>query len=137
VPRKSAEARSAAYLRSAGKPLAPPRHLEASVRRVWLSITRSKPPDYFSAASAPLLEALCEAVVMRRFYADLWHRQVFNREDYVKPLVALNSSIAQLSTKLRLAVTSVDKKSGILTEGGDPEPRDGNVVLFGGRRAKF
>jgi hypothetical protein len=131
VPRKSAEDRSAAYWRTGGKPIAQPAHLDGKVRAVWRVITASKPPDYFSPASAPLLESLCEAVVMRRFYSGLWHRAPDNH-DYVRAITSLNGSISQLSTKLRLALTSIDKRSGLLTENEPAVDADDNVILFGG-----
>jgi hypothetical protein len=73
---------------------------------------------------------------MRRFYQRIWDTDPINRDATVKHLVALNNSLAQLATKLRLAITSVDRRAGILTEKGDPLKTDGNVikagVLFGG-----
>ena len=70
---------------------------------------------------------------MHRFYITLW-RQDRTNSDYLKAITMLNSSLSQLATKLRLAITSVDKRAGILTEvERPPEERDAAVrYLFGG-----
>jgi hypothetical protein len=131
MPRISHEARSASYYLSGGKPPEPPSHLSVKAKAIWRGIARSRPPDFFTAGALPLLEAYVETIVVRRFYTEMWARDRGNA-DYVKALVSINSSLSQLATKLRLANTSIDKRSGHLTERGDPAPDAANVLLFGG-----
>jgi hypothetical protein len=121
MPRKSPEAKAAMYWHTKGKPLEPPADMDAAVKRVWRVIASSRPPDFFNAGSAPLLEAYCETIVMLRFYRTMWRDDRTN-PDYLKAIVALNSSLAQLSTKLRLSISSIDKRSGILDEKEPVEP---------------
>jgi hypothetical protein len=142
MPRRSADDVAAAYLRTGGKPLEPPPDMEASAKRIWRIIAASRPPDYFNAGSAPLLEAYVEAIVMHRFYTGMWRHDRGN-PDYLKAITACNASLSMLATKLRLAITSIDKKSGVLTEKGDltPTGEPGNVikadVLFGAGPQRF
>jgi hypothetical protein len=109
---------------------------------IWKIITASRPPDFFNSGNSALLEAYCTTLVMHRFYVMMWRENPASR-DHVRSLTMLNASLAQLATKLRLANTSIDKRSGILTEKGDPEPTGerGNViradVLFGDGTARF
>jgi hypothetical protein len=136
MPRRSAEARVGAYFRTGGKPLGPPAHMTADTKRIWHVITASKPPDYFSPASGPLLEAFCEALVMHRFYMSMWREDRANA-GYLKSICMLNASLSQLATKLRLAITSIDKKSGILNEREAGPSDGGNILLFGGHGVRF
>jgi hypothetical protein len=127
MPRKSPEARAAMYWRTRGKPLEPPADMDAAVRRVWRVIASSRPPDFFNAGSAPLLEAYATALIMLRFYHAMWRDDRTN-PDYLKSIVALNSSLAQLATKLRLSISSIDKRSGILDE-KEPTDDEGCTLL--------
>jgi hypothetical protein len=143
MARMSAEARAASMLRAGGKAPTPPAHLDASAKRLWRQITHSRPPDFFAPGASHLLEAFVETVTMHRFYMRLWEKDPTNL-DHLKSIVALNNSLSQLSVKLRISNSSVyNKKSGILTEPGEPEPEGSeevasNVmklrsdVLFGG-----
>jgi hypothetical protein len=137
MPRKSPDAIAAAYLRTGGKPMPPPDHLEPDVAAIWRVITASRPPDFFNPGCAPLLEQYCTTLVMCRFYARMWRERPKDR-DYVRSVTMLNTSLSMLATKLRLANTSIDKRAGILTERGSAtEERDGKVLLFGGPEVRF
>jgi hypothetical protein len=140
VPRRTPEDIAAAYLRTGGKAPEPPAHLDAKSKQVWRIIASSRPPDFFTAGSLPLLEAYVVALVMLRFYHAEWCRDQTN-DGYLKAITALNNSLATLATKLRLSISSIDKRSGLLTEKGDPpSSEDGKVihdVLFGGGVRKF
>jgi phage terminase small subunit len=135
MPRRSAEDRSAASYRAKGKPPVPPAHLDPQAKVVWRTIAASRPPDFFTPGSLPLLESYVTALVMHRWYMNLWRTDSINRDNFVKPITALNVNLSMIATKLRLAITSVDKRSGLLTE---REPTvdglggDDNVLLFGG-----
>jgi phage terminase small subunit len=140
MPRKSVEDLAAAYYRTKGKAAAPPPHLDDGAKAIWRQITRSRPPDFFTAGSLPLLEAYCVALAMHRWYANLWRTDFTNRDNFVRHIASLNSSLSMLAVKLRLTNSSIDKRSGKLTERGDPVPEDGerdNVhgLLFG--RGRF
>jgi phage terminase small subunit len=146
VRRRSAEDRSAACWRVGGKPPAPPAHLDDDAKKIWKAIAASRPPDFFTPGALPLLEAYCTALVMHRWYLDSWRRDQLNRDNFVKHIAALNASLSMLATKLRRAITSIDKRSGILIEKGDPSKwmPGGNVtkfrdrdVLFGGGQEKW
>jgi hypothetical protein len=140
MPRKSPESIAAAYYRTKGKAPAPPAHLDADAKRIWQQITASRPPDFFTVGALPLLEAYVTALVMHRWYMDLWKRDAINRDGFVKPIAALNANLSMLATKLRLAITSVDKRSGILTEKGDVTTEDNVIkadILFGGNVQKW
>jgi hypothetical protein len=140
MPRISAEARSAANYRCKGKAPSPPPHLDPESKRIWRSICHSKSVDYFSAGSEPLLEAYVTSLVTHRFYMNMWHTDTFSRNEYVKAIVGLNNSLAQLATKLRLAITSVDRRAGILMEKGDfphEEPPENVTLLFGGPKVQW
>jgi hypothetical protein len=141
MPRKSPEAIAGMYQRHAGKSMSPPSHLEPDVAAIWKAVAGSRPPDFFNVGNAPLLEAYCEALVMQRFYVGIWRDDP--NKDHVRSITMLSTTLASLATKLRLANTSIDKRSGILSEQGDPEPtgETGNViradVLFGDGTARF
>ncbi len=134
MPRKSESARAAAIYRAKGKAPAPPAHLDAESKKIWRRITHSKAVDYFEPGSEPLLEAYVRSLVMHRFYSSIWENDPHNRDEVVKNIVALNNSLAQLGTKLRLAITSVDRRSGILDEKGLYPEKMGKSgdLLFGG-----
>jgi phage terminase small subunit len=148
MPRKSAEDIAGAYYRTEGKPPVAPEHLSPQAKKLWREITSSRPPDYFTAGATQLLEAFCQTTEMHRFYMSVWAHDRTN-VDYVKAIATLNASLSTLATKLRLALTSVDRRAGILTEKGDVaadgaplygsnitkfEKRD---VLFGGGKVQF
>jgi hypothetical protein len=144
MPRISADARAGAYYRAKGKPPAPPAHLDPQSKAIWRTITASRPPDFFTAGSLPLLEAYATSLVMHRWYMDLWRTDPVNRDGFVKPITALNANLAMLGTKLRLAITSIDKRSGILTERepsidgqGDGTVIDGSLLFGGSQEGRF
>jgi phage terminase small subunit len=134
MPRKSPDAKSAMYFRTGAKAPAPPAHLPTECKATWKAVTASRPPDFFTVGSLPLLESYCHTLMMHRYYTKLWTNDAVNRDRFTEAIVKLNASLAQLATKLRLAQTSIDRRAGILSE---VEPSiDGNVIradlLFGG-----
>ena len=110
--------------------------MTADTKRIWHVITASKPPDYFSSASAPLLEAFCEALVMHRFYMSMWREDRANA-GYLKSICMLNAAFRSWPRNCGLAITSIDKKSGILNEREAGLSDGGNVLLFGGHGVRF
>jgi hypothetical protein len=132
VPRQSPEERAASYIRSRGKWPTPPSDMSTPAKRVWNSIVKSRPPDFFAPGSLELLQQFAETTVLARLYTQFLRRDPENRE-YLRGYALLNGSMSQLSTKLRLAISSsVDKKSGRLDE-REPEEGEGKVInlLFG------
>jgi phage terminase small subunit len=136
MPRRSPEARAAAYYRTGGKSPPAPDHLSPKAKRVWREITASRPPDFFTRGSWPLLAQYCELDVLQQGYLTMLRDDPLNPEVQAVT-IKMAASLCQLATKLRLAITSVDKRSGLLTEKGDPEPRQGDDTLFGGNVVRF
>jgi hypothetical protein len=142
MPRKSAEARSAAYWRSGTKPPAAPKILSPSAAALWRKIVVTRPPDYFTPATLEMLAQFCEISITQRLNFERLRRDPLNTE-IQRNVARLQQIINSTAVKLRLATSSsVDKKSGILDEREPDLSDDGdNVitdVLFGGPgRVKF
>jgi hypothetical protein len=136
MPRRSAEDRAGAYFRTGGTPPLPPKHLSVKAKALWREITASRPPDFFTRGSWPLLEQYCEMSVLQGDYLRMLRADPLNPEVQavvIKMAAALNAT----ATKLRLAITSVDKRSGMLTEKGEPEAGPSDDTLFGGNVVRF
>jgi hypothetical protein len=102
---------------------------------VWKEIAASRPPDFFTRGSWPLLEQYCEMAVLQEGYLAMLRDDPLNPELQavtIKMAAALNAT----ATKLRLAITSVDKRSGMLTE-KEPAPGPSDDTLFGGNVVRF
>jgi hypothetical protein len=148
MPRKPAEDRAAAYFRSGGKPPPAPPHLSPKAKKLLRDITSARPPELFQPGSTELLAQYCEMCCLQEIYLADLANDVRNPELQVI-VMKMAAALCQLATKLRLALTSIDKRSGILTE-REPDlaaeaPSDGsNVrkfpdrsVLFGGGKTRF
>jgi hypothetical protein len=137
MPRKSVEAMAATLYRTGGKTPAPPAHLSAAGKRLWNSIVRSYPVDYFQPGATELLESFVDAVLMRRFYMDLWERN-FEITDHVRSISMLTSTMNSTAMKLRISNSSrLHRHSGMLDEKETRPVDDSNVVLFGGGKTKW
>ena len=113
-------------------------HLTEDEAAIWREVVVTKPADWFMRDSQPLLAAYCQAVVMHRDLAGLWHlaiassksADVAERLSGMASLKDLNGMVAKsanlaaaLATKLRLtqqsrytpqAANTASKKSGPL-----------------------
>jgi hypothetical protein len=138
MPRKSPEAMTATLYRSQGKAPAPPAHLDRKAKALWREITHAYPVDYFLPGAEQLLEAFVEAVVMRRFYVDLWKRHPGDQE-YAKSVATLTNTLNQTAQKLRLSNSArLHRHSGILQEQETKPLDDGNdTTLYGTNVVKF
>jgi hypothetical protein len=138
MARQSAEARGAALYHAGGKPPQPPAHLSKRGKEIWREVTRSRPADYFRPGALALLGNLCELSAQQEVYLKALAADPHNPElqqVVIRVAAAMNSA----ATKLKLTPSAVhDRKAGILTERGEPEPEDGKGdVLYGGNVLRF
>ena len=138
MARQSAESRAAAALRVGGAPPPPPKRLNKAEAAIWIEIAASKPPDFFDAGARPLLERYCVAIVhghaldrrIRRLVkAGAW-KEI---QEWEKRRVLIDTTLATLSTKLRLSVQAlVDRHSrGLLERGQQPGSKEPDPLLGG------
>ena len=89
--------------------LAPPARLNAEQTQIWRDVTATRPPEWFDAGNAPLLEAYCVAVhELRRLSAAL-AEQLPGTETYaglVRLKTALMQQTKSLATAMRLTQQS-------------------------------
>jgi phage terminase small subunit len=131
MPRRSAEDRSASYYRTGGKPPLAPSYLSPKAKRLWKDIVSCRPPELFKPGSQELLGQYCELCIQQEMYLT-WLRDDRRNPELQATVIKVATTLCQLATKLRLALTSIDKRSGILTE-REPEGSADNVtLLFGG-----
>jgi phage terminase small subunit len=135
MARQSAEDRAAAYWRARGKPPAPPSHLSPKARKLWREIVASRPPELFAPGSTELLAQFCELSIQQQGYLT-WLREDPRNPEIQQTVCRVGNTLCQLATKLRLALTSIDRKAGILAE-REPEVDDKDDTLFGGNVAKL
>jgi hypothetical protein len=139
MPRISAEAKAAAYLRQGGKHPSPPANLSDDEKKLWKQIVEDRPIDFFRPGALQLLEQLCIMTIASRRVAETLQEQP---GDEVAAALFLKYAhqCAMHCTKLRLSIqTEVDRKSGQLDE-KEPSVRgkkDKSDVLFGGNVVKF
>jgi hypothetical protein len=140
MPRQSAEARSAAFMRQGGKHPAPPANLSDDGKKLWKEIVEDRPIDFFRPGALQLLEQLCIMVVSARRVGAYFQERPGDKEaadQYLK----LAHQCAMHCTKLRLSIqTEVDRKSGQLDEKSEtPKGRKAKAesVLFGGNVVAF
>ena len=134
MPRISAEARSGAAYRAGGKAPEPPAYLPKEARDLWHQITGSRPPDYFDAGSAVLLESFVVFAVHGRAVLKRMADAGETDNGRLTPQVALiTATLAALASKLRLTVQArVDRKSRIV----DEDNRGAADDLLGGDTAR-
>jgi hypothetical protein len=139
MPRQSAEARSAAFLRRGGKHPSPPANLSDDAKKLWREIVEDRPVDFFRPGALELLEQLCIMVVSARRVGAYFQERPGDKEaadQYLK----LSHQCAMHCQKLRLSIqTEVDRKSGQLDE-KEPTPKGQkgkSDVLFGGNVVEF
>jgi hypothetical protein len=134
MPRKSTEERAGAFYRTDGEPPRPPKHLSPRARQLCKIIAASRPPDFFTVGCWPLLGQYCEMAATQEVNLAA---MACNPDDVDAQKVVRNMSMAlnATATKLRLAISSIDKKSGVLTE-REPEPTE-DRLLFGGSNLRF
>jgi phage terminase small subunit len=138
MPRKSPEEKAAAYWRQGRNPRPAPKHLSTEAAKLWRDIVASRPPDLFSPGNYELLAQYCELSVLQEGYLAML-REDPQSPEYQATVCRVASTLCQLATKLRLALTSIDKRAGILTE-REPvaEPQRGKrAVLFGSNVIKI
>jgi hypothetical protein len=134
LPRQSAEARAAAYLRQGGKYPSPPANLSDDAKKLWKEIVEDRPIDYFRPGALYLLEQLCIMTVAAH-RVSAWLQERPGDEEAAALYLKYAHQCAMHCTKLRLSIqTEVDRKSGQLDEKepsvkGRKEKAD---VLFGG-----
>jgi phage terminase small subunit len=133
MPRRTAESRSAAYLRSGSKPPAAPDSLSPEAKRIWKKIANTRPHDFFDAAAQVLLAQFCELSATQASNFGMLRRAP-TREQWQRQARQMQAVLNSCAVKLRLAPSSVlSKKRAILSETEvDVEDSDGNVLLFGG-----
>jgi hypothetical protein len=89
--------------------LEPPAYLINSQKVIWREIVATKPPDWFNADSAPLLEAYCKSVDHYRKMSRMLDNMPKDVDDIAKlsKLVTAQAHlICQLATKMRLTQQS-------------------------------
>ena len=127
MPRQSIEAKAAAAWRNGRGPPDPPGYLSKAAKSLWVDIVNSKPADWFSPGSLPLLEMYVELTVLNwNLVARLGSlpstaendRLATKLENRIHKFAA---ALVALATKLRLTVqASVDRHSRMLDERGSP-----------------
>jgi hypothetical protein len=97
-----------------GKPPEPPESLESAAAEVWRRVVATKPHDWFSADTFPLLAEYCRATVFAGEIAAELTRfptiptgKKLKRYDTLRRMQKQNGNLlAQLATKMRLAQQS-------------------------------
>jgi phage terminase small subunit len=137
MPRKSADARSAAYYRAGGKPPPPPGILSPKAKALWRKIVGSRPYDYFDPAAQQLLLSFCEMTVTQWLNFEALRRRPLDAE--IQTMVArMQTPLNSLAVKLRISPSAVlSKKNGILDEKEIDAADADNVVLFGAGQVRF
>src|ERR1700693_5055735 len=72
MPRKSAEAISAAAYRAGGRPPAPPHDLDPAAAKLWRAIASHQPVDWWTPASLVLLRRFSRTAI----YAERLHDEL-------------------------------------------------------------
>lgn len=132
MSRMSPEARGAVSHGAGSRLPHAPKWLGADEAQLWREIIRSKPLGWFDPSSLHLLGQYC-AVLAAAQRAAVRVAEVDGpfMSERIKDLVRLNGNCTTLATKLRLTVqTTVDRKSGMLTEKNDEKAED---KLLGGK----
>ena len=127
MPRQSIEARAAAAWRNGRKPPDPPGYLSKAAKSLYVDIVSSKPADWFSPGSLPLLELYVELTVLswdliaRRGSLPCTagnDRTAIKLENRIHKLCATTVGLA---VRLRLTVqANVGRHSRMLDERGAP-----------------
>jgi phage terminase small subunit len=137
MARMSSEARSAAAYLAGGSPPRPPAHLSRRAAAIWRDIVKSRPCDFFKPGALSLLAnfcqmAACQEIYMRDLAADPRNYEL--QHTVCKVAGAMNSA----ATKLKLTPSAVhDRKAGILTEKGEPEGDESNLLYGGSNVLRF
>jgi hypothetical protein len=133
MPRKSAEARSAAVFLAT--PLEPPTDLDPRAAELWWEIVRSHPADWWNGGSLTLLRRFCRtAGHVERIHDALAQEPIGSSQSGVlhRQMVSGNQSLGALASKMRINQQAmIDRRSGHITE----RPADKEVhELLGIRR---
>jgi hypothetical protein len=132
MPRKSPENRAASYFRAGGQPPAAPGHLSPAARKLWQSIVAVRPPELFQPGARELLVQYCEMSILQQGYLARL-RDAPDNPELQATVMKMSAALCQLATKLRLAQTSIDKRSGLLTETEPEQPKGkSGDLLYGG-----
>lgn len=132
MPRKSAAALSVVRHKVAVEPerLAPPAHLPAAERAIWLEVVNDQPAGAFTQVHGPLLEMYCRHVVQARLLAEELHafdpawladEDGFKRYDRLLVMHERECRAASsLATRLRITRQSIDDKTLARAMGREP-----------------
>lgn len=105
MPRKSAEALSAAHFRTAGKRPEPPAELSEGAKARWRSIVGCRAPDYFQAGSLDLL-ALFVMHAEAAYRAGLQLQDTPDDDALSKLMDRHTGKAASLAIKLRITTSA-------------------------------
>ena len=136
MARMSAEARGASLRRAGLNPPAPPKDLAREARDLWVSITASKPCDWWMGEGGLRLlrryvrvSILAEQLHDRLDTVGLDHPDA---GDLVKQILSCSTTCGVLAAKLRLnPQTGIERHSGHRFEKGSPKPWDFHPTLGG------
>lgn len=125
MPRKSADALSGEAWRRAAMPAAPPAHMSAAGKRLWVEIIQDRSESHFRPGSHELLATFCEATV--RLDA-LWRAERRCRQDprahirTIRQICALAQLQARLCGDLRLTPrAAIERHSAVREKRGRPQ----------------
>jgi hypothetical protein len=139
MPRQSAEARSASFLRQGGKHSAPPANLSDDAKKLWKEIVEDRPVDYFRPGALHLLEQLCVMTVAAR-RVSAWLQERPGDEEAAALYLKYSHQCAMHCTKLRLPIQSALRTDSGQLDEKEPSAkgRKGKAdVLFGRNVVKF
>lgn len=119
MPRKSSEARAAAYVRPGTRHPAPPADLPAAAAELWNEIVLDRPADFFRPGAQQLLAQYCRLCVVQQAHIARLETHPGD-DDAIAAVTKLGGHLTTLAVKLRISIQSASRLGEKATDAKGP-----------------